>query len=127
MKTQFKIGKYDKTETGFIFKGYSTFTITYFHTDKIHRFGIAVNGRKTNQSINILNHYEGYKNKILSAIREYKIDPNRLKGCSKGISLSKVKQFYSPQIVNNVINYVLPIKKEVSRDVLYEYGLLLVK
>ncbi len=125
MKTKFKIAKYVQDDGSFNKVGYDEYTITYLKGTKVHQLRIVVDGYLTNQKINLVSFKEGYKDKILRAICEYKefghTSKNQVK---RHISLEFIKQTYSKHIVNNVQQYLININKEESRDKLTEYNLI---
>lgn len=123
METIFKIAKYRKEEDSFVKTGYDEYTITYLKGLKVHQLRIVVNGYLTKQNINLISFKEGYKSKILEAIKEY-YNSSKDSTVVKKVTLSFISQYYSKTIVKNVKNYLITINKEESRDKLTEYGLI---
>jgi hypothetical protein len=105
--------------------GYETYKITFLMGTKIHRLRIVVDGYLTKQSINLLSGNEGYREKILMAISEYiKNGSNSKNRVTKKVTFEYLENFYSKKIINNIKTYLLPIKKEESRDNITRYGLI---
>lgn len=127
METIFKIVKFEKNDDIFIKIGYDEFKITYLKGLKVHQLRIVVNGFLTKQNLNLVSFKEGYKNKILSAIKEYVYTDESIKSknvISKNIKIHYIKAFYSPLVVKNIQQYLININKEESRDKLTEFGLI---
>jgi len=124
MKINFKIAKFKLNNDVFIKEGYNEYAITFLKGTKIHQLRIVVNGYLTNQKINLLNYSEGYKNKILLAIKEYIFDKKNTNIVSKKITMEYIKQMYSNMVINNVKKHLINISKEESRDKLTEFGLI---
>jgi hypothetical protein len=125
MQTIFKIVKFQKENESFIKIGYDEFIITYLKGLKINQLRIVVNGYLTKETIDLMSFKSGYKNRILSAIKEYKQNYINCKNfVTKKISINYMKQFYSKKIVRNVEIYLIPINKEESRDKLTEFNLI---
>jgi hypothetical protein len=127
MKNQFKVAKYEQTESGFVHAGYDEYVITYSKAQKVHQLRIIVNGQYTEHKINLIDGCSGYKHALLSAISDYK--NCRLKNypnqsVKKTISLDALNQIYSKTIIRNVKNYLLSINKEERRDTLTKYKLI---
>jgi hypothetical protein len=125
MKNEFKISKYEKNGECFVKTGYHEYDISYLKGLKINELRIVVNNYLTTKKINILSCNEGYKDKILSAIQEYELNKNKYKNkVSKFITIDYLKRVYSEKIINNIINRLIPIKKEENRDILTKYNLI---
>lgn len=125
MKTNFKIAKYSKSESGFEHIGYDEYVITYLKGTKVHQLRVVVNGRLTKQKINVLDFSKSFKKILLSAISEYINDNLESKNeFKKNITLAYIKNFYSKVVVRNIENYLLNINKEESRDRLTEFNLI---
>lgn len=127
MEIIFKVAKYILNEEDkFIHNGYDEYKITYLKGLKKHELRIVVNGYLTNEKINLVSYRCGYKNKLLAAIREYrKTDLSSVKNwVSKKISLDYIKTNYPINMIWNVENHLLKIKKVESRDKLSEYDLI---
>lgn len=82
MKNIIKISKFNTVEDSFIFSHYEEFIITYLVSRKIHFIRVVVNGRLTNQKINILD-WKKNKHILLSAISDFKNDRIRDKSTIK--------------------------------------------
>lgn len=102
--------------------GEEVFEITYLKANKHHQFRIVVNGTITKSVINLLDYRQGYKSQILSAISQHK--SQELPKTKKFVKITELKNLYSKSVVKNVINYLLPINKETSRDELTKYNLI---
>lgn len=126
MEIKFKIAKYYKESGTFTKDGYDEYTITYLPGIKVHRLRIVVNGYLSKQTINLVNFREGYKDKILLAIKEFikNHSKNKNRVTKKKVTIDYIKQFYSKQIIRNIENYLIKITKEDSRDRLTKYGLI---
>lgn len=128
MKILFRIPNFELINDKFIINDYNEYTITYLKGIKIHQLRVVVNGYLTNQVINIVDGNSGYKNILLTAIKEYidfgHLTKNRV---TKNLKLTYVEQFYSKKIVHNLKTFLLPINKEVSRDTLTKFGLIQTK
>ena len=127
MENIFKVAKYQESESGFTHIGYDEYVITYGKSKKVHLLRIIVNGQFTEHTINLVDGCSGYKNNILSAIRDYKngrlkSNPNHI--VKKTITFSAIAQIYSKSIVNNVKNYLMGINKEEKRDTLTKFELI---
>lgn len=81
---------------------------------------------KLQKKIDLLCGHSGYKKIILSAISEYKKNSNVLPIASKKklLSLGFIRTVYNEKIIYNVLNYLLHINKEESRDTLTKYELI---
>ncbi len=125
MKNLFKIAKYEKVDDNFVHKGYDEYAITYLKSNKPNMFIVVVNGKLTNKRVNILLANNPYKNIILSAISDYKhnrvINPNM--DVKKVLTIEYLRLFYNKKLIHNVINHLLSINKEESRDKLTEFDL----
>jgi hypothetical protein len=125
METNFKIPRFKKESNVFVKIGYDEYKITYLKGTKIHQLRIVVNGYLTKQNINLIDGNSGYKNKILTAIKEFlefgNLTQNRV---TKKITISYLENFYSKKIIHNVKTFLLNINKEESRDKLTEFGLI---
>lgn len=126
MEKLFKISVFTKVEDKFEFSHYKVYTITYLASSKSHLLRIVVNGLISNQTINILHPKEhgGHKHKILKAVSEFYNGELKMKGVRKAITMSRIEQLYSKVVIKNIHEYLLPINKEVSRDVLTKYNLI---
>jgi hypothetical protein len=125
METNFKIPRFKKESNVFVKIGYDEYKITYLKGTKIHQLRIVVNGYLTKQNINLIDGNSGYKNKILTAIKEFlefgNLTQNKV---TKKITISYLENFYSKKIIHNVKTFLLNINKEESRDKLTEFGLI---
>lgn len=123
MKTIFSIAKYEKHEDVFIKTGYDDYTITYLKAKKWYLLRVVVNGYLTKETVNITNRI--FRDSFLKAIKEYlEFGGSNKNLVVKNISLAAIEQIYSKHIVYNVKTYLLPPKKENSRDVLTKYDLI---
>lgn len=125
MENNFKIPRYISVEGKLLKDGYTEFKITYLPGLKQHQLRVVVNGYLTKQKINLLSGNSGYKNVLLSAIKEYvekgHLDKNKV---SKKVTLHKLELLYSKFITHNVKTYLLKINKEENRDKLTKFGLI---
>lgn len=128
MINEFKIPVFAITDGSISKVGYDTYTISYLKGGKIHLLRIVVNGYLTKETINMESTLGGYKNRILSAIKEYKENSDKtVDRVSRKLKFDYIQYFYSDRIIRNVKEYLLPINKEESRDVLSSFNLLTIK
>ena len=100
-----------------------TFKVTYLKGSKPHLLKIVVNSNLTKQSINILDHNQGYKDKILKAISEYVNNDLKVE-VKKRVKIEYLRSLYSKRVIKRIEAYLLPINKETSRDRLTKYNLI---
>ncbi len=126
MQNNFKIFKYQKEDDKFIKTGYDEYVITYLIGKKPTTLRVVVNGYLTKQVIHIMNHRNGFKKNLLLAVKEYLANHETCKAIKvvKKVNIETIKQQYSKQIYTIINNYLLPINKEDSRDILTEYKLI---
>ena len=125
MQNIVKIPKYKQEDSLFKIESFDEYQVTYLSGNIPHRLRIVVNGRITKRYINVLDFRQGYKEQILFAISDYK--NYRIKDtsiASKFLTINKLKQLYNKGVLTKINNYLLPIKTEVSRDVLTKYELI---
>jgi hypothetical protein len=127
METNFKVARWEQSETGFNHLGYDEYLITYLKGKKPHQIRIVVDGILTNRVINLVDGRSGYKNQILSAISDVKnakINLTQKPSEKKKVTLGYIGTFYSKLIVRNVKNYLIGINKEESRDKITKFELI---
>ena len=127
METNFKVARWEQSETGFNHLGYDEYLITYLKGKKPHQIRIVVDGILTNRVINLVDGRSGYKNQILSAISDVKnakINLTQKPSEKKRVTLGYIETFYSKLIVRNVKNYLIGINKEESRDKITKFELI---
>ena len=127
METNFKVARWEQSETGFNHLGYDEYLITYLKGKKPHQIRIVVDGILTNRVINLIDGRSGYKNQILSAISDVKnakINLTQKPSEKKRVTLGYIGTFYSKLIVRNVKNYLIGINKEESRDKITKFELI---
>jgi hypothetical protein len=127
METNFKVARWEQSETGFNHLGYDEYLITYLKGKKPHQIRIVVDGILTNRVINLVDGRSGYKNQILSAISDVKnakINLTQKPSEKKRVTLGYIGTFYSKLIVRNVKNYLIGINKEESRDKITKFELI---
>lgn len=127
METNFKVAKYEKTDTGFNHLGYDEYLITYIKGKRPHQLRIVVDVVLSTKTINLVDGRSGYKAQILGAISEIKNEKINLSNKvseRKRVTLAYLSTFYSKLIVRNVQNYLVGINKEESRDTLTKYELI---
>lgn len=123
MKTIFSIAKYEKQDDIFIKTGYDDYSITYLKSNKWYLLRVVVNGYLTKETVSILN--RNFRDSYLKAIKEYlEFGSSNKNLVVKKVSLAAIEQMFSKHIVYNVKNYLLPPKKENSRDMLTKYNLV---
>ena len=125
MKNLFSVPTYQLSDGKFQVVGIVTYEITYLH-GKLGSLRVIVNGFETHQRIDMNNPNSGYKRILLTAISEYvsRDTSKHFNNVKKHIKLQTLQQMYNKRIVNNVVNYLLSINKEVDRDTLTEYNLI---
>ena len=125
MKTIFSIARYEKNDDTFDLVGYDDYTITFRKGKSISFFRMVVDGFVTKQVVDLNAPERGIREKILSAIKEYKdygnLTSNRV---TKMLTLSYMKQFYAASIIKKVQKSLITQRKEMSRDVITEYELI---
>lgn len=127
METNFKVAKYEKTDTGFNHLGYDEYRITYIKGKRPHQLRIVVDEVLSTKTINLVDGRSGYKAQILGAISEIKNEKINLSNKvseRKRVTLAYLSTFYSKLIVRNVQKYLVGINKEDSRDTLTKYELI---
>ena len=126
MKKLFKISRFTLENDKFKFSHFDEYKITFLKSSNPHLFRIVVNGSISKQKINIVHPKEngGYKDKILLAISEYYNNLLKEDGVRKSINFGQLQKMYSKVVVKNIKEYLVPISKETSRDVLTSYNLI---
>jgi len=100
------------------------YIIRYLKHTKKHNLRIVVNDYITKEKINTADYKQGYRKQLLKAISEYRNeDRTKMHQTKKGINFNYLNQNFTKERVKNVKNYLLPIKTEISRDILTEYNL----
>ena len=101
------------------------YIITYLKGNKPHQLRIVVNGLLSTFTINLLDFNQGYKAQLLKAISEFKNKsirkPQQIKNT---VSLDFMKNLYSKSVNKRIVDYLLPINKETSRDELTKFKLI---
>jgi len=124
MKNIISIPIFGEKDGNYYIIDYKKYEITYKHGKRM-QLKIVVNKFLTTYVIDLNCYNSGYKNSILCAISEFE-NRNKIKNyptVNKPINLSSLN-CYNDKIINNIKNYLLPINKETSRDVLTVYNLI---
>jgi hypothetical protein len=129
IKIDFRIPIYQKNGIGFEIIDYVNYLLTFKLKNKSNKYiwSICVNGVKTNRHFDVSQYYHLNKDILLAAISDYVNNRNVNKNglCKQFITYHKLMTEYKSKSQHTVNNKLLKMTKEMNRDRLTKYNLIL--